>query len=454
MTGLTIARRAPGPRGDFLLGSLGEFRKDPLGLLLNSALRFGDITRFKIGPVLAHLVNHPDHVGYVLVQNAHNFDKQTRSVAKIRATCGRSLLSTDGEIWLRHRRLIQPTFQPELVKRFVPVVHSETSRILDRWTEAARTQRPLNIVSEMMQVTLAIAARSLFGAEIARDAATVESSLAVILNDTWRRLESWFDPASLSPVMHRRSFRTALQSIDEIVYRMIGARRQQTDGCHDLLSILIEAHDNQRGTRLDDQELRDACITLLLAGHETTANALAWCCYLISQDPVVQEELYDESAAVLQHRPPAATDVDKLIYTGKVFAEAIRLYPSIWIMERRVVADDEVAGYALPKDSTLLISPYVLHRHPEFWPDPGRFDPERFSPEASEERPQFAYLPFGAGAHQCVGRHMALLVARLVLATIFQQFRLCLVPGQSIRPLAGITLRHAQPLYITLVENQ
>jgi cytochrome P450 len=453
MTTLTAAHRAPGPSGDFLLGCLREFRRDPIALLLNCARRYGDVVRLKIGPVTAHLVNHPDHIEHVLVQNASGYDKQTRSVAKIQATCGRSLLSTDGDTWRKHRRLIQPAFQTQSVLRFVPGIVDATDRMLDRWDEAAATGTPLDMVWEMMQVTLTIASRALFGAEVAGDAACIERSLAIILRDTWRRLESWVDFSDVSPALHRREFREALEAIDQIVYRLIRARRREGTSQRDLLSLLIEARDAQQENGLNDQELRDACITLLLAGHETTANALAWCLRLVAQSPQVAARLSREADEVLTGPVRTAADLDKLSFTQHVFAETLRLYPSIWIMERRVVTDDQIAGFHLPAKSTLLISPYVMHRHPQFWDQPEVFDPTRFSAESTARRANFAYLPFGAGPHQCVGRPMAQLVAQIVVAKVFQRYQLHLLPGQSGQPRPGITLRHAQPLQMTIAKK-
>ena len=449
-----MAIQAPGPRGHFLTGSLREFRSDPIGLLLRSSQRYGDVVRLKIGPVIAHLVNHPDHIEHVLLRNARNYDKNTRSVARLRATCGASLLTTDGAQWSRHRKLIQPAFQPAMLHGIAPVACEAISQMLGRWGEAARAGRPIEIVSEMMHVTLRIAAQSLFGANIARDADAVERSLSVILEDTWRRLESWIDLSSFSPVFESRPFRESLRTIDDIVYRIIELGRRQAGGAHGLLTMLLESRDAESGTKLTDQELRDATITLLLAGHETTANALAWTFFLLSQSEEVQSQLHQELDRVLAGCPPALSDFERLTYLGQVFSEAIRLYPSIWIMERRVKSDDEIAGYAIPAGSTLLVSPYTLHRHPEFWRDPERFAPERFAAEETATRPKLAYIPFGAGAHQCVGRHMALLVAQCVLAMAFQRFRLHLVPGQTIVPEPGITLRHRSRLEMTLTENQ
>ncbi|MHB0960333.1 MAG: cytochrome P450 [Pirellulaceae bacterium] len=459
---IATEKRAPGPRGDFLVGCLREFRRDPVGLLLRSAERYGDVVRLRIGPVLTHLVNHPDHIEHVLVQNARNYDKNTRSVAKLRATCGRSLLSTEGETWQRHRQLIQPAFQPGSLKRYVPDMFDCTSHMLDRWSEAARAGQPLDIVSEMMHVTLTIAARCLFGAEIAPDADTIERCLGIILDDAWRRLESWVDWSHISSAFQNRSYRAAVQEVDRIVYRIVDKRRQQTQATDDLLSILLRSHDGQSATRLDDQELRDACVTLLLAGHETTANALAWTCYLLARSEPVETRLRAELLTVWRGQSPAHSpgqslgqfDVEHLTYTEQVFAEAIRLYPSIWIMERHVVADDEIAGCRIPGGSTVLISPYVLHRHAQFWPDCETFDPGRFAPQASAARPKLAYLPFGTGPHQCIGRHMASIVARVVLASINQRFRMRLVPGQPIALKPGITLRHRQRLHMMVIEDR
>jgi cytochrome P450 len=451
---MQTATQAPGPRGDFLVGCLREFRRDPIALLLSSAQRYGDVVRLRIGPVVTHLVNHPDFVDQVLVQRKSNYDKNTRSVGKIRMTCGRSLLSTEGETWQRHRQLIQPAFHPDSLGRFVPDMWACAGQMLDRWSEAARAGRSLDIVAEMARVTLTIAARCLFGAEIADDVDTVERGLAVILDDTWRRLESWIDWSRISRVFQSRAYRAAVQDIDRIVYRIMESRRRQGGEAHDLLSLLLRSRGAANGTGLDDQELRDACLTLLLAGHETTANALAWTCYLLSGSEPVAARLREELRTVLSERPPGPSDLERLTYTDQVFAEAIRLYPSIWIMERHVVADDALAGFRIPAGSTVVISPYVLHRHPKFWPDCETFDPGRFAPPVAAERPQLAYLPFGAGPHHCVGRHLASLVARVVLGSVFQRFRLRLAPGQTIAMKPGITLRHRQRVEMLVSEDR
>lgn len=449
----TCLTRAPGPRGTLLLGCLGEFRRDPIGLLARVTRQYGDVVRLRFGPLVAHVVNHPEYVGQVLEERHQNYDKRTRSVSKIRATCGASLLTEEGPLWLRHRRLIQPALLRQVVQRYIPIVTTATAAMLEQWLDAARAARPLDIVSEMMRLTLSIAARVLFGSDVSGDAPIIEQSLVEILADTWRRVENVFDPAAVSPVFHRKSFVNAVGRIDDVVYRIIEQRRQGRGAADDLLAALLEAHDPAAEAGLTDRELRDETITMLLAGHETTANALAWTFSLIFRAPAVEERLAGEVHAALGQELPEHRHLDRLEYTHRTFAEAIRLYPSIWIMERRVIADDEIGGYAIPAGSMLLISPYILHRHPRYWHDAERFDPERFSAALAAQRPRHAYIPFGAGPHQCIGRFMAPMVARLILAMVVRRFRLVPVSTQAPVPLPGITLRHAGGLWMVPVER-
>jgi enediyne biosynthesis protein E7 len=305
---------------------------------------------------------------------------------------------------------------------------------LQNWSRLSTRNESIDIVSEMTRLTIAIAAKILFASDVENDAETIESSLAVILNDTWRRLEAPLDPAMISRRFHRRRFRDALGRIDGIVYRIIEQRRRNGLVKDDLLSRLLIAHEGQSEIRLTDQELRDVAVTLLLAGHETTASALAWTFYLVAQSP---EKNYEEADLRM------------------VFAEAIRLYPSIWIIERRVIENDQIGSYAIPRGTTVLISPYLMHRHKEFWPDPEAFAPERFAPDQPEyqpsvSRPRGAYIPFGLGPHRCIGEHMASLVATQIMKNVYNRFRLRLESGQSTGMVPGITLRHAGELRMRL----
>jgi enediyne biosynthesis protein E7 len=445
-------RRAPGPRGTWWWGSLGEFRRDPLELLSRAAA-YGDLVRLRFGPVVAHLANHPDLIRHVLVDAPDNYDKNTRSVAKMRATCGTSLLTADGDVWLRLRRIAQPAFQASELSRFTPAIVETVRDWLDGWEVAAREQKPLDLVAEMMHLTVTIAARMFFGIDVKQEAIDIEQALGAILDDTWRRLESLIDPSAVAPVLHRPRFRAAKRRLESIVSRAADQRRDSSGASRDLLSALLAARDDKTRSALSHHELRSAVITLLLAGHETTANALAWTFYLLMQHPTVCATLQSEIDLVLAGQAPDAANWRSLEYVSRVFAESIRLYPSIWIMERRVVTDDWLAGFRVCAGSTLLISPYVLHRSEQFWPEPERFDPDRFTSTACAERPRLADLPFGAGPHVCIGREMAELVAVIVIAMIAQRFRLGRIDAEPAVPLAGITLRHGQPLWVRLTST-
>ncbi|MDF1842548.1 MAG: cytochrome P450 [Rubripirellula sp.] len=438
-------KSVPGPKGTVLWGSLKEFQADAIGFLDESVQRYGDIVRFRFGPVVAYLVNHPEYVEHVLVRESRRYDKNTRSVSKLRATCGDSLLSSDGDPWLRHRRLIQPAFQPRRVAEFSPTIDASTDEMLRSWEANASIGQEIDIVSEMMGLTLAIAARAFFASDIREQTAVIEQALEVILQDTWRRLETPFDFAAISPIFHRSGFRRAIQEIDEVVYRMIAQRRECNFSPDDLLSRLLHAHETDDGTGFNDKELRDAVVTLLLAGHETTANALVNAFYLISQSTETQDRLACEANQHALNAEPG-----ELPETQRAFMEAIRLYPSIWIIERHAVEADQIGGYSIPKGATVILSPYLLHRHQEFWRTPQAFDPDRFTPDKISMRSRYAYLPFGLGPHRCIGEHMAMLVATRILARVHRHFRLRLVAGQSFNPVPGITLRHASPVRMML----
>lgn len=415
--GLSDVTRAPGPKGSLVWGSLAEFRRDALGLLQASAQEYGDIVRLRFGPVVAHLVNHPDLIEQVLSRHAPRYDKRTRSADRIAATCGQSLLSADKQAWHRHRRLIQPVFQPRNLGGIDAIVDAEMAPMLARWQGLARDGGTVAPAAEMTRLAIGISAKALFTSEV--DAARIEAALAVLLDDTWRRLEALVDPATISDSFHRPAFKRARADIDSIVLGIIERRRAMTDPPADLLTLLIRAHEAEGEASLTDRELRDATVTLLLSGHETTSNALAWSLYLLGAHPQAN---------------PDITGIDNF------FAEVIRLYPSIWIVERRAIAAETIAGFDIPRGSSVLISPYILHRRADFWPDPERFDPTRFATET--DRPRHAYLPFGLGPHRCVGLHMAKAIAARVITNINDAFRLHPLPEQEPQIFTGITLRH------------
>jgi cytochrome P450 len=341
--------------------------------------------------------------------------------------------------------LIQPVFQPQHVAEYGPVIDASITEMLDAWEASAGRGERVDIVAEMMGLTLTIAARVLFRADIRAQIEIIQQALAVILQDTWRRLETPLDLAAISPLFHRPRFRRAVREVDQVVLGIISRRRQDGGGGADLLSRLLRAHQAYESQCFSDRELRDAVLTLLLAGHETTANALANAFCLIARSPPTQQRLTRE--AKLQ---PTAAAGSQLTAARNTFAEAIRLYPSIWIIERRVVSDDQIGGYAIPRGSTVILSPYLLHRHPDFWQAAEKFDPQRFAPGRDANRPRHAYIPFGVGPHRCIGEHMAQLVATRILSRVHGRFHLGLVADQVIQHVPGITLRHDRPVWMHL----
>jgi cytochrome P450 len=441
-------KTAPGPDGHFLIGNLLAFRSDVLGLLLDSRRRYGDVVRFRLGPMLIHLVSHPDHVKRVLVTHAHRYNKDTRSSAKIAGITGEGLLTNNGDAWLRPRRLMQPVFNARGLLPYTDLMVEATDRMLDSWQARAADGQPLDVASEMMRLTCTIVARVLLGADVSADIDEVERSATDVMEHTWRRLERIVDPPPWLPTPGNLRFRRAKRRLDDIVDRLIRERREGAVR-NDLLAILLKARDDDTGS-LSERQLHDETITLLLAGHETTANALSWTWYLLSVNPEWRQAARAEAVGQLGQRAVTADDLPRLDLVTRVFQESMRLYPPIWIMERRVLEDDEIGGYHIPAGSALEISPYVTHRHPEFWDDPERFNPDRFTPQGSAGRPQYAYLPFGGGQRLCIGSHLALTEARVILSRVLQRFRLDIVPGFLVEPQPGITLRLRHGLMMTV----
>lgn len=415
--------RAPGPKGVSLLGSLPAIKRDTIGFLSQSVAEHGDIVRFRFGPITAHLVNHPDYIEQVLSRSAEKFDKKTHSVEQIRATCGDSLLSANEEIWQRHRKLIQPVFQPRYLESIDVTIIQSMQPMLERWQKTADSQGTVDIASEMMHLVISTSAKILFGSKV--NAELIEKSLEVILDDTWKRLQAPFNLSMLSEKLHNRNFKKAVTEIDNIVFKIIDERRKSNIAKDDLLSRLLNAHKSEGGEALTDKELRDAAVTLLLAGHETTANALSWAFYLIAKSP---EKKFENA------------DMDH------VFSEAIRMYPSIWIIERRAIGDQEIGGYHIPHKSSILISPYLLHRHKKYWANANRFDPNRFCEQQKIKRARNTYIPFGLGKHRCVGLHMAQKMATQILTNVYKQFNFQLADHSVPKMNPGITLRQSGEL--------
>jgi cytochrome P450 len=312
-------------------------------------------------------------------------------------------------------------------------------RMGKNWAAAVQAGRPVSVAQDMVQLTLGVVVKALFSTDISADALAISEALTFLLGDiTFRFDRMWYPPPSV-PTPHNRQFRRALRALDESVYRIIRDRKEGRSGGADLLAMLMEAADEETGARMSDAQLRDEVVTIMVAGHETTANALAWAWHLLSENPEAEGRLHAEVDAIQGDRP-AVEDLARLSYTRMVFEETLRLYPPVWLFDRKAIADDEICGYRVRPGDTVILSPYVTHRLPEFWEAPNQFEPERFEPGQVNRRIRYAYFPFGGGPRQCIGNNFALMEGTLVLATLARCFRLRPVAGHSVvpRPLAAL----------------
>jgi cytochrome P450 len=334
------------------------------------------------------------------------------------------------------------------------VTADATRKMFDRWDQAAASGQTIDVASEMKRLTCAIAACTFFGSDVSNDVAIIEESLEALLDYTWSRLQSVLDLSRFLPTPKRKRFHRALTELNRIVNRIIDERTGSGNQTN-LLSMLLAARD-ETGEGLSSKLLREETITMLLAGHETTASSLARTFYLLSEHPAAQQRLGQELDKVLRGRVPTAADLSQLTYTASLFQESLRLYPPIWIIERRVIEADVIGGYHIPRGSSVVISPYALHRHPELWEDAQRFDPDRFSPERLGNITQHAYIPFGVGGHQCIGKDFAVLEAHMIIAQVAQRYRLQQVAGHPCILMPGITLglKHGLKMKLTMATKE
>lgn len=443
-------RLPPGPRGSFLLGSMREAQRDPLRLYTDAHRQYGDVVRIRALSLYSwYLVVHPRDLEHVLVHNQRNYIKGDIFTRALEPVTGRGLFTNEGDSWLRNRRLIQPTFHRGHVAGLADSVIGPTRETESRWLALAGTEQPVDVLDEMTRLTMQAACHSLFGADVSGATSAISHASRVVFEHANYRMNTPFRLPTWAPTRRNRRFIEALRVLDQTVYGIIEERRQRGADREDLLGLLMAARDED-GSGMDDGQLRDELVTLLLAGHETTAAALSWTWYLLAQHPEAETRLHAELEQTLNGREPTVDDLGSLPYTERVIQESMRLYPPAWGMARQAVAADELGGYTVPKGGVLTLGTFLTHRHPEFWDEPDRFDPDRFSPERSEGRPRLAYLPFGAGARQCVGASFAMLETRLVLATLAQRVQLKLAPGQTVDPDPTFTLRPRDSLLMTL----
>jgi len=425
----------PGPRPKPIVGNILEFRRGQLNFVTSLQRKYGKASTFYFGQTPAVLFATPEAVRYVLVENAKNFT--IRDVAQgLRLLLGDGLLTTDGEFHRRQRRLMLPAFHRKRVESYRDTMIAYTERMLEDWQPGQQ----LDISGEMQRLTLRIVARALFDVDLTQESSTLGAAFNNVREYPNRRRFSWRGLRIDLPFMPYGKFIRAKALLDETVYGIIAHRRATGEDTGDVLSMLLAARDED-GSALTDKQVRDEAMTLLAAGHETTANALTWTFYLLSQHPTERDKLLAELRTVLNGRAPTVEDLAKLPYLEMVIKESMRLYPPAWLLGRRAERDYDLEGYHLPAGSFAILSPWVFHHMAEYFPEPERFMPERFDPETGEKHPPFSYFPFGAGSRMCIGSTFAMMEARLLLATIIQCYTPVLVPGHPVVPRPMVTLR-------------
>jgi cytochrome P450 len=410
--------------------------RDPLRFFRRIAEEYGDVVCYRPAPDTAYLVNHPDHVRHVLVDNNRNYSKETRSNQIFNTVVADGLLTSEGETWRRQRRLMQPSFHHSRLAPLDGMIAESTDAMLGRWRKACEAGQPIDIAREMAALTLTITTRALFG---------------VILGDQVREIGEMVNRAA--QFLEKPSDPRVKQSMDElngVVDAIIQERRRDFRDGGDLLSSMMMAHDGNGAGAMSDAQLRNQVMTLMLAGYETTASALTWTWYLLSQNPNAYRRLRREVRTLLNGRSPRYGDLEHLPQARNVFSEGLRLFPPAWTLGRRALGEDEIGGYYVAPGTVIAICIYTLHRHPAFWDRPDEFDPDRFNTANSAGRHKFAYIPFGAGPRQCIGNTLGLMEGSLIIANVAQQFELQLMPDTDVLPQAIFVLRPARDLMMSL----
>ncbi|MBS7454622.1 cytochrome P450 [Microvirga sp. 3-52] len=441
-------RRAPGPKGLPFLGSLPDLGRDVLGFFTQCARHYGDVVSFRLAAWPAMLLNHPDFVECVLVKNHQNFIKHRFFWRHVEAIFGQGLLTSEGKFWHQQRRLAAPAFAVSRVSRYGDTMVQYTGRMLQQWQPG----QVLDVHQEAIALTLQIAAKTLFDAETRQDVAEVSRTIDEVMEQISVRFRRPFWVPDALPLPGNLRYRRGVQRMNQLVARIIADRQDRLEDRGDLLSQLMLARD-EAGQPMSERQIRDEVITMLLAGHETTALTLSWAWYLLGLHPAVDVQLAVEVDRILGGRFPTVDDLPRLRYTEQVVSEVLRLYPPAYAIGRQALADCEIGGFHVPAGATVYVSPWVMHRDPRWFDDPHAFRPERWAGNLAKDLPRFAYMPFGGGPRVCIGNRFAMMEAVLILATVAQQFRLAWLPDRPVQPKPSITLRPDGGVWVRLVSR-
>ena len=431
--------------------NLLAFQRDPVAFVQAQAKRNGKFSQFKIGPQQMFLLNDPDYIKDVLVTRNQNFGRG-RGIILLRRLMGNGILTSEGDFHLRQRRLVQPAFHRQRIAGYAAMMVEYAARARERWHDG----QTMELAQEMMRLTLAVVGKTLFDAEMEGEATEIRDAL-----DTMGHVFQ-SNPTPLQTLLAKlpfnrndQRFEAAKARLDAIIYRIIDERRASHEDRGDLLSMLLATQDTEGdGKGMTNEQVRDEAMTLFLAGHDTTSNALSWTWYLLAQYPQVEAKLHAELDTILQGRLPTFEDLPKLKYTEAVLTEAMRMYPPAWTVGRRVLKDYQVDGHTIPANSFVLTSQYVMHHNPLYFHDPETFKPERWTPEFRATLPKFAYFPFGGGPRLCIGEAFAWTEGELLIATLAQKWRFHLLPGQKVEMKALVTLKPKNGIQMRLEQRQ
>lgn len=437
--------RPPGPHPRYPGQFVVDLARDMRGLFSRMA-EFGDVTQIRIGPQLVVVLNHPEDVKRVLVTDQRNFTKG-RALERTKSLLGDGLLTSEGELHLRQRRLMQPAFHRSRIATYATVMSAYAERAQAGWEDGAT----LDVHAEMMHLTLAVVCKTLFDEDVEQDAGVVGEAIDLSLKMFNYTVVPLGILMEWVPVRWVRRLHRARRRMDQLIFRMIEDRRKVGTDRGDLLSMLIAAHDDEGdGKGMTDRQLRDELVTIMMAGHETTAVALSWTWYLLSQHLDVEARLHAELDSALGGRTPTMDDLQRLPFTRMVFAESMRLYPPAWIIERRATESFHVGGFTIPAGTLVLMSQYNIHRDPRWWSDPERFNPDRWRDDETSDRPKFSYFPFGAGTRMCIGEQFAWMEGILAIATIAQRWSLSHDTTHQVEMDPLVTLRPKFGMRMTL----
>ncbi|MGI9508735.1 MAG: cytochrome P450 [Geminicoccaceae bacterium] len=442
-------KKAPMPPRRFPLGHLGALRKDPFSFFQHCRAAYGDVVGLKLYTINAFLLSHPDHVHHVFQKNQPLYDKDLEPLKRLRPVLGNGMVTADGGSWKRQRDVARPAFHAREVQSFGPIITDVAGAMIRRWHRAAADQQVLDMHQEMMQVTLRVASRALFGVDLEAEAEECSALLNVTMAAGLKRMNAPIAAPMVLPTPNNRVLKASRRALERLIDRIIDQRLTENFNDSDLLGRMLDDH-GARDKAGRTEQFYDEAITMLLAGHETTANALSFSLHVLGQHPSVMHQLREETRARLGDRPATFDDLPSLVYTRMVLDEAMRLYPPAWIIDRNCNRDDEIDGYPIREGSLVLVAPYVIHRHPDFWADAERFDPSRFAKDQGQDRPRHAYFPFGLGPRVCIGTSFALAEAVIVLASLINVFDVEPIEGHVLKLDPNVTLRPKNGLPMTV----